>query len=249
MDDIKGSVIIPAYNEESNIERTLDSLKGQDAQVIVVVGGDDNTRQKAVQHPVTDKVLDDEKESGPGPARNQGAREASGDVVLFTDAETVVQHNWVKNHLSCYTSEDIIGVGGQCKPLSSKLKHKILFKILSDYWYRASWKVGFIQGSGWNCSYRRQEFLKENGFDEEIPFMEDTELSLRMKKHGKIIYDPSIWIKTSVRRHEGQGYTRIFLKYAKAYFNHYIINKDLEGGYFTSEEGTTEEKVYNRTNN
>jgi glycosyltransferase involved in cell wall biosynthesis len=242
--DLSASVIIPAYNEESAIQKSLDSLEDQDAEVVVVVGGTDNTRKVAENHLAADKVLDDEKESGPGPARNQGARESSGEILLFTDAETQVQPDWVENHVNQYQNENVVGVGGAVRPQTDSLKHRVLFKILSDYWYRVSWKIGFIQQSGVNCSYRREYFFEENGFNEEMPFMEDTELSLRMKKHGKIVYDENIWVETSARRQEGEGYSKLFIKYFKAYLNYFVLDRQIKDRYFTSEEDLDKEDVY-----
>lgn len=194
------TVIIAAYNEEKTIEKTLSSIQNQGAEVIVVASGNDKTKEKAEEHPATDKVLKDKKESGAGAARNQGARNASEEILLFTDADTEVPSDWVKKHVRHYKKESVVGVGGPLKPLQKTIRHKVLFKILSDWWYRVSWVFGFVQLSGSNCSYRKKDFLKEKGFNEEISFMEDTELSLRMKKHGKIVYDKEAWVKTSARR-------------------------------------------------
>ncbi|MFC6733389.1 MULTISPECIES: glycosyltransferase family 2 protein [unclassified Haladaptatus] len=226
------AVVIAAYEEADSIGRTLDSLDGQDAEVIVVVGGDDGTDDIATEHPAVDRVLPDEEEDGPSAARNQGARAADAPVVCFTDADTVVPNHWVAKHRRHYTDDDVVGVGGPLRPTEDSTKHRVLFKLLTDYWYRAAWPVGFVQQSGNNCSYRRSAFLDADGFDEEIPFMEDTELSLRMKQYGRVVYDKECPVYTSTRRQSDQGYLGLFLIYARGYLDYFVLGRRPDDGYF-----------------
>ncbi|MFB6132204.1 MAG: glycosyltransferase [Halanaeroarchaeum sp.] len=237
------SIVIPAYREGETLESTLASLEGQPGEVIVVYVGRE-TGRVARQHPRTDRVIEDELADGPGRARNIGANAASGDVVLFTDAETVVGPEWVETHRQHYTDDDVVGVGGPVRPRSDALKHRVLFALLSDYWYRGSWLVGFYQLSGWNCSYRKRTFQAEGGFDTSLPFMEDTELSLRMKDRGTLAYDATCWTATSVRRHEKEGYLGLFLQYVLAYVQYYLLDTDIDGVYFPSDENVSSTEVY-----
>lgn len=229
--DMKASVIIPAYNEEDSIESTLDSLEASDAEVIVVVDGDDSTDEIARGHSVVDKVIKGDS-SGAGQARNKGVDYAHGDVVIFTDADTVVPEDWVQSHLECYTDETVIGVGGPADSLEKDFKNRILYRFFGDYMYRISWPLGLTMQPGFNCSFKKEYFLEEGGFNEEIPFMEDTELSLRMKKYGKIVYEPATRVETSARRESENGYIMVALKYFKAYMNYYILGREINDSYF-----------------
>ena len=83
------SIIIPTLNEAANIERCLLALQPlrDCAEVIVVDGGSvDNTVELAT--PYADKIL----LSGRGRARqmNQGAQQATGDILLFLHADTAL---------------------------------------------------------------------------------------------------------------------------------------------------------------
>lgn len=62
---VDATVVIPAYNERATIESTLDALHGQEANVIVVVGGDDGTETVTRAHPATNRVIEDTTENGP----------------------------------------------------------------------------------------------------------------------------------------------------------------------------------------
>lgn len=228
------SVVVPAYEEPDNLQRCLSALADQDAEVVVVAGGDDHTDAVAREHPACDHVVSDEG-NGAGAARNRGVEAASGEVLLFTDADTVVPERWVATHRRHYSDDDVIGVGGPARPLEGGLKHRVLFKLLSDYWYRVSWPLGFVQQPTFNCSYRRDVFEAGGGFDEDIPFMEDTELSMRLKEYGEVVYDPATAVRTSVRRERDEGYLSVFVTYARAYFDYYVRGEDFDGQYFDSQ--------------
>jgi glycosyltransferase involved in cell wall biosynthesis len=83
------SIIIPTLNEAANIERCLLALQPlRDCAEVIVVDGDsvDNTIELAT--PYADKIL----LSGRGRARqmNQGAQQATGDILLFLHADTAL---------------------------------------------------------------------------------------------------------------------------------------------------------------
>lgn len=227
---MKASVIIPAYNEEDSIADTLDCLQGQEAEVIVVVDGDDSTEEIARGHSVVDKVISGSS-SGAGEARNKGVEASEGDIVIFTDADSVVPDDWVESHLEQY-SDGVIGVGGPATSVEDDVKNKVLYKLLADYMYRVLWPLGLPTQPGFNCSFRKDVFEEEGGFNEEMPFMEDSELSIRIKDRGEIVYAPKTEVKTSARREEEKGYIRVALKYINAYKNYYILDKGIEGKYF-----------------
>ena len=235
MPDVDASVVVPARGEGSRLERTLDSLVAQTFdgrfEVVVVASG---TRTVAVAraHPVVDRVLIDDSREGPGRARNRGVAAASGDVLLFTDADTVVPPTWVRRHRRQYATPAVVGVGGPLRPLSDDLRHRALFRLLSDWWYRVSWPVGFVQQPGPNCSVRRSAFEAVGGFDESLPFLEDTDLSLRLREAGPVVYDPECPVRTSVRRHERTGYLRLFLVYLVGYLEYALPGRSPTREYF-----------------
>ncbi|AUG47401.1 glycosyl transferase [Haloarcula taiwanensis] len=225
------AVIVPAYNEAESLARCLAPFESQPVELVVVVGGDDGTEQVARDAPFVDTVVRCD-EGGAGIARNRGAEAATAPILLFTDADTVVPEDWVRLHLRHYTDDDVVGVGGPARPLEDSLKHRVLFKLLSDYWYRVSWPLGFVQQPGFNCSFRADAFEAAGGFDEDIPFMEDTELSLRMKDYGRIVYDADSCVATSARREADEGYLSLFAKYVRGYANHYILRREFDADYF-----------------
>lgn len=216
------SVIVPA-REERRVERTLDSLAAQDCAIayeVIVVAADEPTLDRARAHPAVDRAIVDGVGDGPGRARNLGAAAADGDLLAFTDADTVVPRAWLRRHRRHYANQAVVGVGGPLRPLEGDWRHRVAFRLLSDWWYRASWPIGFVQQPGCNCSVRRETFEAIGGFDESLSFVEDTDLSLRLKRDGLVVYDHRCPVATSARRQEREGYLPLFLAYAKGYLEY-----------------------------
>jgi glycosyltransferase involved in cell wall biosynthesis len=90
------SVIIPTHNRRRHALRLLDALAGQHAgvgafEVVVVVDGStDGTAEalRAASWPFTLRLVEQPR-SGPGAARNRGAADARGEVLVFMDDDIV----------------------------------------------------------------------------------------------------------------------------------------------------------------
>src|SRR3989344_5737696 len=91
------SVIIPAFNSAATIKACIDALRSQDfpagAEIIVADDGSaDDTA--AIAKKAGAKVVS-QGNAGPAKARNLGAKNANGEILLFTDADCVPQKNWL----------------------------------------------------------------------------------------------------------------------------------------------------------
>jgi glycosyltransferase involved in cell wall biosynthesis len=82
------SVVIPAYNEEAALPGCLETLGRQtypNLEIIIVDDGStDRSREVAREFPV--RLLEGQH-LGPAAARNRGAREAKGELLVFVDAD------------------------------------------------------------------------------------------------------------------------------------------------------------------
>lgn len=113
---MKLSVIIPAYNEEKSIISTLEKiisyLKNQDYDYEVIVindGSNDKTGElvEGKQHPNL-KLLHHLKNLGKGAAIKTGVKEASGDLILFMDADYSTSIEEVEKFLPKAGEYDVI---------------------------------------------------------------------------------------------------------------------------------------------
>lgn len=105
----KFSIIIPVYNRPEEIVELLDSLTMQsrrsETEVIIVDDGSTRTCEQEIE--VFRKQLElkyiYQENKGPGMARNEGARHADGEYLIFLDSDCVLPSDYLANteeHLS-----------------------------------------------------------------------------------------------------------------------------------------------------
>jgi len=226
------SVVIPTLNEGNIIERCLKSLSKQtykDFEVIIVDSGSkDGTIGTAKKYKC--RVIYEPRRGVPL-ARNRGAREAKGDIVVCSDGDSVYPADWLEKIAKHFEDKEVVAVGGPIAPADGKLKHRLIFKITSDYFARFAKLFGFIVFHGVNSSFRKDAYVKAGGYSERIKTLDDNEFPNRIKKLGKVVFDPSLVVKSSTRRFEKAGYVRETLHYWKAYFDLYILKKGYSDEY------------------
>lgn len=202
------SCIIITLNEEKYLPRLLKSLKKQsfkDFEIIVAdFNSKDKTRQIAKKYGC--KITLGGK---PSFARNNGARIAKGKYLLFLDADSTLDKNFLNINFSEFKRADAAVASTFVDPISTKIIDKFLFKTYNGWAYIIS-KIS-PHGTGACIFIKREIFKKIKGFDERIVLAEDHNLMKRASQHGKFILLP-ISIKTSVRRLEKDGRLKYTLK-------------------------------------
>lgn len=196
------SVIIPALNEEENIEARLTFLKNvNDIEVIVVDGGSkDATVEKAKAFGAS--VL----HSLPGRARqmNEGARNAKGEILLFLHADTKLPVHFdvfVREALS--HAENVAGAFEFTMDSAG-----VLFRLFERIANRRARRSQFIFGDQ-AVFVRHSVFFMLGGF-KDIPILEDYEFVRRVKKYGRVDVVPSA-VVTSARRFMKNGILKTLL--------------------------------------
>jgi len=191
--DLKKSIIIPAYNAEGTIQKTIESLKqqeGVDHYEIIVVddGSTDQTADIVKSFPEVKYHY--QENAGPAAARNYGAKSADGDILFFTDADCIPHQDWIKNCLPPFADNNIAVVCGSygiSNPeflLATCIHKEILFrhKHLMPFYPR-------VFGS-YNFAIRKKIFDEVGGFDVGYRHAsgEDNDLSYKILKKGCKIY-------------------------------------------------------------
>ncbi|MCX8169859.1 MAG: glycosyltransferase, partial [Candidatus Methanomethyliaceae archaeon] len=125
---IEVSVVIPTYNEERNIVRTLYFLSNQtiprEKYEIIVVDGGSKDRTVELASKYADKVIY-QRSRGVGGARNDGAYIARGRIIIHTDADVIVERDWIEKILKKF-SNGVIAVCGPDDRIDSTLKYSCL---------------------------------------------------------------------------------------------------------------------------
>ncbi len=227
------SVVIPTLNEEKFVRMCLESLKKQDYKgeyEIILVDGHSTDKTASIAKEYTDRVLL-LPPKGPGMARNYGATQAKYPVVAFIDADCLAPPNWLSRVEEDFRDPKLVGLGGVLRPQEGLALDKVMFKVNSDWWVRLSAIFGIYQLYGNCCAYRKDKFFELKGFDTNVSFWEDTELSMRMKKIGKLHIDGGWWVETSTRRFRQMGYPKVFWVNLKAFVS-FSLHRPIKTKYF-----------------
>jgi cellulose synthase/poly-beta-1,6-N-acetylglucosamine synthase-like glycosyltransferase len=124
--------------------------------------------------------------AGPAAARNRGAREARGSILLFTDDDCVVTPEWVDAMLAPFTEPGVVGAKGVYRTRQASLNARFV-QIEYEDKYRLLARqpdIDFIDT--YSAAFRRDRFLQMGGYDTSFPVAcaEDVELSYRMSARG-----------------------------------------------------------------
>ncbi len=193
-------VVIPAYNATNYLHFCLKALLGaaETPNRIIVVddGSTDDTREIAASYPVV--VIRTDGRRGPAFARNLGASEATGDVVLFVDADVCVRHDTLARLYACFDADpelDAVIGAYDTEPQSPDFLSQYRNLMHSFVHQSATGRAcTFWSGCG---AIRRELFLEHSGFDERFgrPAIEDIELGYRLHRAGrKLMLDGAIQV-------------------------------------------------------
>ena len=207
------SVIVPAYNEEKLLPATLaainNALVGVAARELIVVDNEssDKTREiaeKAGARVVTESVHNISR------VRNAGAEKATGDVLIFIDADTVVRQGVFEKiegamaHPKCFGGSVAVEYEGPYTRFWMGFFMK-LWVVLGKF-------TKMRQGALQFC--RRDIFRQLGGYDETIYVGEDIDFHWRLDKlarrhggHTSFIEEPRV--VTSSRRWNRMGLIRM----------------------------------------
>lgn len=110
---IKVSVIIPVYNKEAYLEEMLNSVVNQTLREIEIICVDDGSTDHSLavlkEYAKQDeriKILQ-QNNSGPGPARNLGMKNASGEYLVFMDSDDVFELDMLENLYDLAKKDDL----------------------------------------------------------------------------------------------------------------------------------------------
>lgn len=199
---MKISIVIPTYNRPNLLNRCLSSLLTQDIgpeyEIIVVSDGLDEASQKAIAA-FGSKVIKHfelETHKGPAAARNLGVQKSSGELIMFTDDDTLPTDTWANAFWNCYQRHGdhfVAFVGRVLVPLTERP---------TDYELNISGleSAEFVTA---NCAITRDAFEVSGGFDESftMAWREDSDLHFKLIKCAiPIIKCPEAEVRHPVRK-------------------------------------------------
>jgi glycosyltransferase involved in cell wall biosynthesis/GT2 family glycosyltransferase len=184
------SVVVPILNAAATIDAQLAALacqsyRGDWELVVADNGSSDGSAERAaagVAAFASARVVDASRQRGPGHARNQGARAANGDLLVFCDADDIVSAGWLTAMVDRAANADVVAGSIDLERLNDPTRrswHAVMPR------HRALHGHGFLPfASGCNCAVWRDVFEALGGFDGERPACEDVDLSWRAQLAG-----------------------------------------------------------------
>ena len=247
---MKISIIMPIYNAQDRLEKSIRSVLGQTYKKIELIlindGSVDDSLSICRAYEKNDPriILIDSENSGPGAARNKGLARASGDYLCFVDADDWLKKNALKNLI-------FIALKEECDIVSSnhfRVDHKIRVS-------KNNYKTGIIEkkkggnydkfktsssfGYVWGKLYRT-EFIKRNKIrfsEERKVFLEDTLFNLKAISYkpryfvlNKPLYYYNVYEDSVSNRKEDITHRAIKLleSYEKFLDDHNIYDENLD---------------------
>ncbi len=218
------SVIIPAYNEEKYLPLTLTSLRKlsrKPDQIVVVDGSStDNTVRLARKYGAEVIVV---AHKGIGYARQRGLQYAKGDIVAFTDADTIVPQNWLTVVEETLKEPGVSCVFGSFRVLDGWWLYRMYVNRLQPILNRMFFLFGIPMAPGQNIAFYRTLAMQVGGFPTNYKICEDIEIARRLKTVGKLrMRNDCIVISSGRRGNEGP---RMFGRVFKAFFYYFVFRK------------------------
>lgn len=184
------SVIIPAYNAAASLAGCLDSVRGSGTEVVVVDDGSvDGTVDVVSGYPGT--VLVRQENRGVSAARNAGMAVASGDFLVFVDADDTVFPQALDRlgDVLGRPDVDIVVMRSFCGQ-EERYSWQKRFQDGACVSKNEIARNGYVRGSVCGCAFRRS-YLEENGirFDEGLSNAEDTVFFARaLSAGGRVVF-------------------------------------------------------------
>lgn len=210
------SIIVPVFNSGTTLNSCLEGLarqylKNGTYEIIVADDGStDNSLEIAQRYDV--KILKSEVRTGAYAARNRGITNASGSILVFTDATCYPCADWLNNLISRFEETGVGCVAGQILSAPPLNLVQRFSKDTETHDMNDNLKREFPSFVCGNVAIKREVFEHTGLFDESLESGGDGDLAFRVKLTGifRIVYEPSACVyynyRNTLRGLLGQAY-------------------------------------------
>jgi len=202
----KISIIIPTFKRRTYLLSLLKSFRNripEGTEIIVVEQGETHKKdyEKIVKKMGFFFKYFFLKDPSTTKAKNIGAKNATGDYIVFFDDDVLLKTN-IEAFLSSFDTNGVAAVTGRVITQSQKIEENnlrtgritFLGKFSDGYSSKHAQEIDTVIGC--NVCWKKDSFLQIGGFDEQFrgnALREESDLSLRAIKQGyRILFDPQV---------------------------------------------------------
>lgn len=234
----KVSAVVPAHNEEANIEHVIQALLAQDYPnlEIIVVDNASSDRTGEIARQLADSatqsirsraipahkiIVVHEPKKGLLSAREAGRKIATGLIVANIDADCSPEIDWISRGAAHFDDSNTVAVtgpydyydGGRIFRSISLLTQRLFYYPINYTLQYSLVRRGAVLIGG-NNFIRADVLNRLGGYDTSILFYgEDTDTAKKVASHGRIHFDKGLTMKTSARRFKSEGTLKLIIMY------------------------------------
>lgn len=196
------SVVIPTFNEAERLPLLLDHLDAQTRQPdeIIVADAASSDGTRAIAEARGARVVDGGR---PGVGRNSGAKAATGDVLLFMDADAEPAPDFLARALAEFDRRGLAVATAPMRAAEKGWEFDILFAV-AELYIRALQRFS-PHAVGLCILVLRDVHERIGGFDETVVLAEDHEYVRRAARGGKFRVLRDVKVPTPMRRVQKEG--------------------------------------------
>ncbi len=229
------SVIVCAHNEARYLAPCLHSLLAQSRQPdeILVINNASTDDTAAVARAIPGVRVVDEDRKGLVVARETGRREATGDILVYVDADCRAPLLWLERIEQRFLRDPaLVALSGPYRFYDWDLWGRALIRTY-DYTLAPATqglvkhvlRIGTVFYGG-NFAASRQALDRIGGFDTSIEFHgEDTNIGRRLTSCGKVSLFLDCHLYTSARRYVAMGKGAVFRLYVRNFWSELLRHK------------------------
>jgi glycosyltransferase involved in cell wall biosynthesis len=240
---LKVSVLIPVFNEEKYICKTLQAVLNQDYPdyeiIIVNNGSTDRTaeiiREFLINHNPSGKsvIFASEERKGTNYARECARKLATGDIIAQLDADCVPHKDWISTGTRLLKYKNVVAATGPYYYYDGSFIMRSMALISQSFSYpiinaivQLAKRGGILIGG--NAFIKATILAKAGGYNTNFTFYgDDVDIAQRISAFGWIAYSNNLVLNTSSRRYTALGFWEVNKKY-QAFFWNLVFKRDIQ---------------------
>lgn len=233
------SLIIPAFNEEVTIKKTIQSLIELDYpnyEIIVVDDGSTDDTLRIAKDFEADKVkVVHQFNQGKANALNNGIKNSKGEIILTVDADTQLERDSLRKISARFAKDKQIGaIAGNVKVVPEKSAMNIIqgteYTVGINLVRKAQSMLGCVMIVPGPIAALRREAIEQAGLFSSDTFAEDFDITMKIQELGyKVKYEDEAISYTDAPKNLGdfmkqrrrwyRGMIQVLDKHRKLYFS------------------------------